>query len=73
MKDIPLLADLSSDSPAEIAVAVSGGRDSIALLHLICERLPPQKVVVLHLDHGLRGAESDGDRIFVEGLVRDMG
>lgn len=45
-------------------VGVSGGRDSMALLHCLvaagCTRL-----VVCHLDHGLRGAASTRDATFV--------
>src|SRR6185369_6852860 len=45
-------------------VAVSGGVDSMVLLHLLRALGHPCSVV--HVDHGLRGTESDGDRAFVE-------
>ena len=45
-------------------VGVSGGRDSMALLHAL-KRLGFQKVIVCHLDHGLRGKLSRADARFV--------
>jgi tRNA(Ile)-lysidine synthase len=58
----------------KVVVGVSGGCDSTALLHLLLEleelRL---SLVVAHLNHGLRGAESDGDEEFVATLARDLG
>jgi tRNA(Ile)-lysidine synthase len=44
---------------------VSGGADSVALLSLLRTRID-LKLHVVHLDHQLRGAESDGDARFVE-------
>ncbi len=54
-----------------IVVGVSGGADSVALvaaLHELRGELGID-VAAAHLDHGLRGAESDADRAFVEGLA----
>ncbi|MGV3636346.1 MAG: tRNA lysidine(34) synthetase TilS [Flavobacteriales bacterium] len=45
-------------------VAVSGGVDSMVLLHVLQALGHPCHVA--HVDHGLRGAASDGDRAFVE-------
>lgn len=44
---------LSGGSPAQIGVAVSGGSDSMALLHLF-HRAFPGKVSAVTVDHGLR-------------------
>lgn len=49
--------------PAAIWVAVSGGADSMVLLHVL-KRLG-FVCCVAHADHGLRGAESAADRAFV--------
>ena len=49
---------------ARVAVALSGGRDSVALLRLLLD-LGFHKLVVCHLDHGLRGAASRADAHFV--------
>ena len=45
-------------------VAVSGGVDSMVLLHLLRTLRHPCHVV--HIDHGLRGSESDLDHQFVK-------
>jgi tRNA(Ile)-lysidine synthase TilS/MesJ len=52
---------------ARVAVAVSGGADSVCLLHVLLELAPRWnlRLSVLHLNHKLRGAESDGDENFV--------
>ncbi len=54
-----------------VLVAVSGGSDSVALLHLLKEIAAELNLslVVAHLDHGLR-AQSAKDALFVEGLCR---
>ena len=54
-----------------VAAAVSGGADSVALLEVLArlrERLGIA-LAVAHLDHRLRGAESEGDARFVEQLA----
>ena len=53
-------------------VAVSGGADSVALLHLL-ESAGVRKLVVCHLDHRLRGRASTEDARFVERLARKLG
>ena len=45
---------------ATLVVAASGGLDSTVLLHLLGDLGHP--LVVAHVDHGARGAQSDGDR-----------
>ncbi|MBP8823746.1 MAG: tRNA lysidine(34) synthetase TilS [Flavobacteriales bacterium] len=58
--------------PAEpLWVAVSGGVDSMVLLHVLRSLGHPCQVA--HVDHGLRGAESDGDRRFVEQAALRLG
>lgn len=51
---------------------ISGGADSVALLHLL-HRHEFRDVVVCHLDHGLRGRASTGDARFVEELAASLG
>lgn len=55
--------------------AVSGGPDSVAMLHLLLglRRKLGIELGVAHLNHGLRGGESDGDQRFVMELARKMG
>ncbi|MFZ5816534.1 MAG: tRNA lysidine(34) synthetase TilS [Bacillota bacterium] len=58
-----------------LIVAVSGGPDSVALLHLL-HRLAPAwslRLHVFHLDHGLRGAESAADARYVSELAQGLG
>jgi tRNA(Ile)-lysidine synthase len=55
--------------PCRIAVAVSGGVDSTALLLLLAElRTDNFDLLAAHVNHHLRGAESDGDEAFVRDL-----
>ncbi|MDD5707316.1 MAG: tRNA lysidine(34) synthetase TilS [Kiritimatiellae bacterium] len=58
-----------------LGLAVSGGADSVALLHLMMPlcREAGIEAVVLHLDHGLRGAASAADRDFVRELAGAAG
>ena len=58
-----------------VAVAVSGGADSVALLRLLLELREELGIVlaVAHFNHGLRGAESDADQAFVAELARQSG
>lgn len=53
-----------------LIVGVSGGADSVALLDLLAT-LPdfPLTLLVAHLNHCLRGDESDGDELFVQQLA----
>ena len=61
-----LLARFSPEEPQ--LVGVSGGRDSVALLHGLKER-GFRKLIVCHLDHGLR-PEAAGDARFVSRLAK---
>jgi len=49
-------------------IGVSGGRDSVALLHRLTE-LGYRRLVVCHLDHQLRGRASTADAQFVKRLA----
>lgn len=50
--------------PRGLVVAVSGGPDSVALLRA-CHELGLAPLVVAHINHQLRGLESDADEDFV--------
>jgi tRNA(Ile)-lysidine synthase len=67
--DLPL-------TDAKVIVAVSGGADSSALLLALDELIKQQKLslklVVAHLDHGLR-PESRKDARWVKALAKDLG
>ena len=49
-------------------IGVSGGRDSIALLHWLIS-FGYERLIVCHLNHQLRGRSSDADARFVNRLV----
>ncbi|MFH1560256.1 MAG: tRNA lysidine(34) synthetase TilS [Chloroflexota bacterium] len=57
-----------------LVVAVSGGPDSLALLLLLAELRQPLELSlhVAHLDHGLRGQESQEDAQFVAETARQL-
>ncbi len=63
---------LSSGDP--VLVAVSGGADSTALLHVL-QKLAPDlglSLTVAHLNHRIRGAEADADEAFVRRMSADL-
>ena len=53
-------------------VGVSGGRDSVALLHGLTAA-GYRRLVVCHLDHGIRGASARADARFVQRLADRLG
>ena len=53
---------------ADYLIGVSGGRDSVALLHWLIS-LGYERLIVCHLNHQLRGRSSDADAQFVKTLV----
>lgn len=61
---------------ARVVGAVSGGTDSVALVHLLRELAGGGYVDLVglaHLNHGLRGAEAERDAAFCAQLARDCG
>lgn len=52
----------------KIIVGVSGGADSICLLFMLLElkKQMPLELIVVHVEHGIRGEEATQDREFVE-------
>src|SRR3954453_837747 len=64
--------DLHHIGTAEMVVAVSGGIDSTALLVALAER-GDLALTAGHVNHHLRGAESDGDEAFIRDLCARLG
>jgi tRNA(Ile)-lysidine synthase len=60
---------------SRVSVAVSGGADSVALLRLLGSLADELGITltVAHLDHSLRGSESESDAVFVENLAKKLG
>jgi tRNA(Ile)-lysidine synthase len=58
-----------------VLIAVSGGPDSMALLHLFMSARPVLGCVIAaaHANFGLRGEESDADESFVKEACRTLG
>jgi tRNA(Ile)-lysidine synthase len=70
MKSLDIGSRLSRDFPSNgrYLIGVSGGRDSIALLHSLGD-IGFKNLVVCHLNHQLRGRSSNADARFVEKLA----
>ena len=58
-----------------VLCAVSGGADSVCLLHLLVSMQEEKDITVLaaHFEHGLRGEESREDAAFTQRLCSDLG
>ena len=59
----------------KIIVGLSGGMDSVALLHGLCSRKEEFRweVTAVHVHHGLRGADADEDAAFAADFCRKLG
>ncbi len=69
LKDYEMLKNSNT-----VTVALSGGADSVALLYCLLELKNDLgiEVAAAHLNHHLRGSESDRDQEFVERLCRAL-
>ncbi|MDD5603742.1 MAG: ATP-binding protein, partial [Eubacteriales bacterium] len=60
-----------------ILAAVSGGPDSVCMLHALAElsgrQDPGFRLAAVHVDHMLRGTESDRDREFTAEICAKLG
>lgn len=68
--DIDFAQECRLDKKRPLVVGVSGGTDSLALMHLLGKS--GFQVIVGHFNHHLR-ADADADAIFVEETARNMG
>ncbi|MDD5626780.1 MAG: tRNA lysidine(34) synthetase TilS [Patescibacteria group bacterium] len=57
-----------------IIVACSGGPDSVCLTHILwqLQKKLGFKIILAHLNHNLRGKESDSDSCFVQKLAKEL-
>jgi tRNA(Ile)-lysidine synthase len=75
-KIIDFIQQYSLISPEEIVVVgVSGGADSVCLLHVLAkwQKVLGIKFHVAHLNHQLRGVESEADAKYVSDLAGSLG
>ena len=59
-----------------IVVGLSGGPDSVCMMHALWalrEELGISGLCAVHINHGLRGAESDGDQEYAAQLCESLG
>ena len=63
------LAGLAPDTP--LALAFSGGADSVALLHILKKR-HKGALLAIHVHHGIRGAEADRDAEFCRAVCAQL-
>jgi tRNA(Ile)-lysidine synthase len=71
--ELSLPAEITRRFPStrRYLVGVSGGRDSVALLHLLTHN-GYRRLIVCHLDHQLRGRASAADAKFVKTLATNL-
>ena len=73
------LSDFSMESALRsgVLVGLSGGADSVMLLHLLCEyrrrAAADFRILSVHVNHGIRGAEADRDEAFARELSTSLG
>ena len=72
MRDcLQIVARVAAPFPARLGVAVSGGADSVFLLHALAGL--GRAAAVLHVNHHLRAEQSDADEAFVRELGSRFG
>ncbi len=64
-----VLSGLAADTP--LAVALSGGADSVALLHIL-KSYCAGALTAIHVHHGIRGEEADRDAAFCRALCERL-
>lgn len=70
----PLGADFSFLPPRGLlVVGFSGGADSTALAHCLAGRVEPERLLLAHINHGLRGEEAERDEAFAREFARRRG
>lgn len=59
----------------KVIAGLSGGADSVTLLHALksLENTLGIELYACHINHNLRGSESDGDQLFAENLCKRLG
>lgn len=68
-----LFASFGIPRDEKILVGLSGGSDSTALFLFLLEEAGPERLAVLHVNHGIRGEEAGRDEAFCRELARKAG
>ncbi len=73
--NLTMKVDLAPYKNLKICAAVSGGRDSMALLHYLLAHAAEYNITVcaVNFDHGMRGESSARDSAFVASYCRERG
>lgn len=69
----PLFDPAILPSTGTLAVGFSGGADSTALAHFLSEHVPHERLVLCHVNHLLRGEESNRDEAAARDFARSRG
>ena len=72
--DADFAAEIHDQHPVDESclIAVSGGRDSMAMLHFLHHH-SYRNLTVIHVHHGLRGEEADADEALVRAFSEKLG
>ena len=74
MSELLAGADISGlPQRGKVVVGFSGGADSTALAHWLLGRLGPERLVLAHVNHQLRGEESDRDEAAARAFAQHFG
>lgn len=74
MKAEDILARVRYDLPetGKIIVGLSGGADSVLLTYLLVQKYGAERLLAVHVHHGIRGAEADRDAEFVQDYCKAL-
>ena len=74
MKAEDILARVRYDLPetGKIIVGLSGGADSVLLTYLLVQKYGAERLLAVHVHHGIRGAEADRDAEFVQNYCKAL-
>ena len=74
MKAEDILARVRYDLPetGKIVVGLSGGADSVLLTYLLVQKYGAERLLAVHVHHGIRGAEADRDAEFVQDYCKAL-
>ena len=66
---------LITDNVKSVAVGLSGGADSVCLLHILSSMKDEYDIIIkaVHINHNIRGEEADRDENFVRELCAEAG